>query len=468
MRLENVQDEMMYEYRWRYPDDRDASLFWRTKISVLSSDQGVLLTLVIRIESGESVVIPARPMVGTPRIIRTLISRGDAQVGKQILSMAPKSLEASEMESFLDFLESQDRLLPVVLVSLEPNTEKPVHDAKKLAEMVAGSAMVYLLESKWAGFALTNEVGKALSCFNGAIRLYWPRFSRSANPRAHQLWMAPELSKYSTSVFYGELLNLISSAAAYRYVEPMPIRAFRTRFEQHRQLLLKEQMKVKRDYDELYDEWCKSQQEIEEHLSLLGSSIAENDFLKQEIENLKSENKNLKENLESCQAYSPETATSSNDETETQEPDVFASVLEAVKYTSSETKHILYLEEAFSSAADSPFLKTGRVREALLAIDDVAGKWVDQLNGGPLVGSREERFREYGFFYKDNISETTENKWGDEYKYYYKDRKILFASHITIGKKQANKCLSIHLFWDDDNSKVVVAHIGRHKTNTST
>jgi hypothetical protein len=104
----------------------------------------------------------------------------------------------------------------------------------------------------------------------------------------------------------------------------------------------------------------------------------------------------------------------------------------------------------------------------LLAIDDVAGHWGQQLAGGPNLGPRKEAFRQRGFEYKEDISQTSEGKWRDEYSYTYEGKKTLFAPHITIGAKQADKCLSVHMFWDEPKSVVVIAHVGRHKTNTRT
>jgi hypothetical protein len=101
-----------------------------------------------------------------------------------------------------------------------------------------------------------------------------------------------------------------------------------------------------------------------------------------------------------------------------------------------------------------------------MAIDDVARRWAEQLVGGPNVGSRREAFRQRGFDYKDDISQTAEGRWRDDYTYNYEGKRVLFAPHITIGAKAADRCLSIHMHWDEVRRRVVVAHVGRHKTNT--
>ena len=42
------------------------------------------------------------------------------------------------------------------------------------------------------------------------------------------------------------------------------------------------------------------------------------------------------------------------------------------------------------------------------------------------------------------------------------------SPHIPIGAKQADTCLSIHWAWLKDEKVALVAHVGRHKTNTKT
>jgi hypothetical protein len=130
------------------------------------------------------------------------------------------------------------------------------------------------------------------------------------------------------------------------------------------------------------------------------------------------------------------------------------------------TPHLLYLDDAFSSAKSSPYQRPYQLLYALLGMDDVAWRWAEQLDGGPPLGALRPAFRVHGLTYKDGISSTTTGKWGGEYRHLHNGRRILFDAHINLGSKQAHKCLSIHFAWDDSERRVVVAHVGRHKTNT--
>ena len=141
-----------------------------------------------------------------------------------------------------------------------------------------------------------------------------------------------------------------------------------------------------------------------------------------------------------------------------------ASVYGAVAEAQRRTTHLIYLQASFSSARASPFKQPDKVLALLMAIDDVTRRWATQLAGGPALGSRKEAFRQRGFEYKVDISQTSGGRWPDEYHYLYEGKRLLFAPHITIGGKQPDRCLSVHLHWDEAKGRAVIAHVGRHKT----
>ena len=77
-------------------------------------------------------------------------------------------------------------------------------------------------------------------------------------------------------------------------------------------------------------------------------------------------------------------------------------------------------------------------------------------------------FAERGQTYKDDISPTSKGKWKEEYEFVYEGERMPCHSHFTLGSGSADTCLSIHWHWDADRRQAIVAHVGRHKTNTKT
>ena len=83
-------------------------------------------------------------------------------------------------------------------------------------------------------------------------------------------------------------------------------------------------------------------------------------------------------------------------------------------------------------------------------------------------GSWNAALSEFGFDLRDQVSQTSKSKFGDEYRFFHKGHKQLFEKHITVGAKQADTCCSVHWFRDDDELVLAIGHCGRHLTNTRT
>jgi len=137
--------------------------------------------------------------------------------------------------------------------------------------------------------------------------------------------------------------------------------------------------------------------------------------------------------------------------------------------TSNKTEILLGYSTLFgdSASAFNPIgdLYKTQVRQLSTALDipqviiqkaPSADLWANQTDEGEL-----------GFTYADDVSQTSGNRYGDEYEAKDGGRTYDISPHITIGAKQADSCLSIHWAWDESTGKAVVAHVGRHKTNTS-
>jgi hypothetical protein len=150
------------------------------------------------------------------------------------------------------------------------------------------------------------------------------------------------------------------------------------------------------------------------------------------------------------------------------EPKVrFNSVAEAVAQAKKDfSGPLAFLDSALESATDSPYKDPERVYELFEAIALVAAEWKENM--GALGRSWNDAVSELGFDLRDQVSMTSKGKYGDEYKFMYKGQRRLFEKHITIGAKQADKCLSVHFYRDDDDLVLVVGHCGRHLANTTT
>ena len=251
------------------------------------------------------------------------------------------------------------------------------------------------------------------------------------------------------------LMAITSEAAAFRHVEPLLLTQARTTAELEAREARREDKP--NDIDVLIDDVTN----LEELLKKANAELAE----------LRSENSTLKDNVAALSTTTY--ATTHHASTRSEQPEALTAadpqtMREAVDFAKAQTKHLEYLPIAFSSAEDSPFKKPERALQALLAVDKVAGMWLASIDGGKPLGPTRDHFKKLGFTYADDVSQTSRGKWGSEYKASYKGTEYDISQHITIGAKQADTCLSIHMAWLKDERKVLIAHVGRHKTNTRT
>lgn len=445
---------LLVDLVWDYPDMYDQTLGWTIRLGALLTNEVLTISIEVAVKGLTFQIVPASVKLGAPRLVRDISRLRSVSIGTHSYNLAAEITSAEEIEVLAERLLDQTRAFPVVVVSRQLSNERPLVNSLDLVERLAGIVQVFELEDRWAGFALTDQLGKELSCYAGAVRLYWPRLSLKDDPFRHPSWMPWALADAaSVELMADKLMALTSEAAAFRHIEPFSITQARSDAE----LEAREARRGDKPND--IDLLIEDVTNLEELLKKANSELGE----------LRAENSTLKDNVAALStatyatAYQPVAQSLSAAQPTPAEPET---VKEAVEFARNQTKHLEYLPIAFSSAEDSPFKKPHRALEALLAVDLVAGQWLASIDGGKTIGPMHEHFKKLGFTYKDDISPTSRGKWGNEYRANYKGSELDISQHITIGAKQADTCLSVHMAWLKDERKVVIAHVGRHKTNT--
>jgi hypothetical protein len=449
--------EQLVDLRWAYPDQYDKSLGWVIALSLFRQGDGLLLSLEVAVTGLQLVIAPASVKLGSPRVIRDIARLRSVRIGGHHYSLTPELVGAEHVELLVAELTDATRPYPIVLVSRRVQDDVPLTNSSELAERLAGVAKVYELADKWAAFRLTEELGRALSCFGGAVRLYWPRFNADADPFMHPLWMPWQFKDADTTErTLGQLCNMIFDAAAFRHVEPLAISRIRSAAEREARETARNS--GAKSEDELLDDLI----EMEQKLKAVEATNAE----------LLQDNKTLRENSAALVAH-----TAWKDQAPTSQaqapvgapgPVVATSVEEAVQQAEAKAKKVRFLPSAHSSASASPYKHPERVQEALVALEEVASIWAETVGSGRAGGSVRQLFKARGFEYADDVSQTSKGKWGSEYIATHNGQELDISPHITIGAKQADTCLSIHWAWLKDEKVALVAHVGRHKTNTKT
>ncbi len=446
-------DERVVRILWSFPDDNDQGLRWANEVRVGHFDHRCGVEHLISIESVQYSVSPAKLLFGSPRAIRDICTKTPAYIGEMQVRAEPYTLQQSGLNDLLELLTSDMRRLPVVLLSPYAQGQPNQIDPTKLARNLAGVAVVVRIDDPEVTWDFANEVGRQLSCFNGAARIYWPGFSKTSDPRNHRLFFGAWIEQVGSEAAGRTIERAIFAVATFRYVPDGRIADLIRRVEAaERQKLLLEKKETGDDFLAEYER-----------------DLARLDDAGKRVEELEAEVANLKANHQVLFAAGS-SASVELDDIGTTEEDSFPSVLAAAQAAKDRFKNIEMLDSAISAAADSPFQRPYDVFKALSDLHEIVDVWaqnrIENGSGGDLLNHLRERG--WGKRSSMHISDTTLGKLRTHYEFEYQGRRQLFEPHITIGSGDPNSCASIHFSFDQQRLKMIVGHVGKHLPNTKT
>lgn len=175
------------------------SLLMRAELQVRSSGGGevdvtIRLLLGSTYDSIRPVVFDIRP----PRLVRSLldafpdlVSSGNIKAKKTV-----DYLTESDVADLCDKILMPNRLVPIIVISRLPDEQLPLDEKliREIAADVAGLARVFVLPSFESAYTLTSVLSKSLSCYRGAVRIYWPGFTHNDSPFLHSLFTWERIS----------------------------------------------------------------------------------------------------------------------------------------------------------------------------------------------------------------------------------------------------------------------------------
>jgi hypothetical protein len=452
-------------FEWSHPGDAGSDLIWNTLCNLARAEKAIQCSLVVRLTSPSAVVKPLTYSVGRPRLIGDILDAVPCFVGKQQVPKAAIEVAAPDVTKFVEgTLFSQERRLPVVVVSPDAWSGRPEVIAPDMQKALLGFAQVAALRDKWAAFKLTDAIGKDFSCYNGAVRLYWPGLKPTSQPLDHPLYFPDSIRWHAQNgqPLDRHLFRLLVGISSFRFSDASVVRAAHAAIDkakqQHIQQLLGKAEAIGAET-----------KEIEAELERAWDEIAQ---LKWERDEAKEQVSALSADLEAQKAA---WATVQQAHTRPQSlpgPALlpapgpsFKNLADVVAWAQIQfAETLLFLDSAVRSAEDSPYQHPERVSELLQALDELVTRW---RSDGKLGESWKIALKKRGFDYNDNISITSRGKYGDDYTFVYEGKKRLFENHVTIGAKQPESCVSVHWMRDDKKKQIVIGWCGRHGTNTS-
>jgi hypothetical protein len=437
-------DGIATEIEWSFPGEQ--GLVWRNLVRTAQIADRCAVEHRVEITSVEYLVTPAGYSVGAPAVVRTICQQ-DVLVGDMHVRAAVYPLQAEGVDQFVGLLEAEERRLPIVLLTPFANGEPCDLDARSLADHLAGVAIVTEADTPDTTRALSERLDR-LGCYHGGVRIYWPGFRKGDDLRRHPLLLGSRIAMLGPEHAARRVERSIFSVAAFRFAPDARIGAIIARSEAA--------LRAERAHEAVGQGDTSWEQYALEMSDKLDTALSE-------LNALNAENENLRANQSVLFAFSAQ-SEEQEDEDEVSVARQPTTVSEAVEFAIEDCPRLLFLDSCRSSAEASPFKRPGEVYEALSMMNKVAEVWGRNQGGADLrqmlkeagLGKRVSNF----------ISQTSKGKWGADYTFTYDGEPRLFEWHVTLGAGAADTCASIHFLPDQARGKLIVAHVGRHLTNT--
>lgn len=203
-------------FQVEHPDTEGKPWEWQVSAWVGEEQDAQWLRARVGIRpTRENQVLDPVVAVGAPRFVHSVIQRYSTTVdGLSVGSMS--RVTAGGVEGYTSFLRDPGRALPVVAVTRQASGSFVV-DPDVVATRLSGVAHVVCVDPD-ATYMVSDLVTPQLSCFGGAVRIYWPGFTNEAVPLNHPLWVPRGLMTPDAVV--GEVVSRIGRAAALTYGAP--------------------------------------------------------------------------------------------------------------------------------------------------------------------------------------------------------------------------------------------------------
>lgn len=125
-----------------------------------------------------------------PRVVHDVLANLAGDADGEALTNHVQQAKPDDVDHLVSLLYSHNRRLPVVVVSIDDKGGAQL-DLEVLAKRLSGTAHLRCAPSDTSE-ELTRTIGKRMSVFNGAVRIYMPGLDQeNQDPFKHPLWLAP-------------------------------------------------------------------------------------------------------------------------------------------------------------------------------------------------------------------------------------------------------------------------------------
>jgi hypothetical protein len=448
---------------------------WVSSIWLGREHSGRWLRVRVGLElMADGVVVPPHVKLDRPSFLSMITAAVDLSVDGRGIG-APMSVTSENVDAYLDLLLDPERRHPIVAITRGHVPSGIRADA--LVDRLFGLAHVVEITPA-AAFRVSLGIGPARGVDSGAMRIYWPRFTSRSPPSDHPLYLPAEIDGSGPDQLIQDVVTLLHRSAAASLgapdLERTLLREQRAAgiAERHRETLRNEE-RLRLAVDESRRNATTSKAEWEALFGEWESLLDKCEKLGKKVEKLERENLDLELEVE-VEREARERAESSAQSAwrqlaearpsadrlkvdradDNREP---VNVEDAVGMAARGCPHLVFLDEAFSSANESLFPRPAQVLEDLLILEGIAREWSE---GRLKNGGFREVFRERLSGYKSGISDTARNSFAADYRRRYGGQEVMLGPHIRHGVGPPREILRIYWYVDNEKRRFVVGHVG--------
>ena len=454
-RVLQVENRSLIRYDVQHPDRRQTRWGWRVGAWVGRDHTMTWMRCRLGVVALTGQVVEPELPAGRPGFVAQLLREHDVQTDGRRLG-TPSLVTSGDVGALVELLTDPDRRLPVVVIAPAAHG-RPAVDPARLSDKLGGLAHVVHLAARTTTFLLSDVLGVERSTFNGAVRLYWPGFSRRSAPRRHPVWLGDRVEALGFTDLSQQLFQRIGSVSSLSLAVPDLERELRREQAVATQQLVRQRLAeaARQRSTSVVDDpaWRQEYERAAAAEQELGHQLEDSQFRVLELE----------EELEAVRQAFAQVAkadaatgdvTEAADNTEVLPPQT---VVEAVTRAQAACQYLVILPEALRSASASQYKKPVQVLEDLLALDRLAGDW----QRGVLTSDFKTAFHEAGLTgYRGGVSDTARQKYEADYRRRYGDQTILLGPHLRRGVGAVSEILRIYWHADDDERVFVVGHVG--------
>jgi hypothetical protein len=436
-------------------DSDDPTWRWCTKIDIgVESGEAWLRVRLGLFTPREGLVTRPKVAPHRPPVVRRVVDRMDIRVdGRRIGE--PWVLSVPQVPGYVKFLTSPDRRLPVLAIAHDAEGE-PFLDRARAADRLLGLAHVVEIDLQ-SSYAVTDAIGKTLSCYSGAVRMYWPGFAVGDDPYFHRAFVGGSLAYLGREGMGTELFDTLGRLSALSIAEPnLRRRLLREQYLQDTAALHAAPAEPAGLATVDHDAWAALSADHERQQRRIALLEDELVTAREQAEALRAE-RDPEGGLRSADLATVVGPDRPPTRAEAPAPATPESVLDAVCMARERCPHLVILDEALASAAASTYEDPERVLANLLLMEQIGDDW----ESGELPNGPHEAFVQRCSGYHPELH-SAQLPHLAAYRRAFDGQEITLGPHIARGHGAETAVLRIYWCFDDASRRLVVGHVGGH------